>query len=162
MTTINATLLSMVILHNEETDEVLLLNRPPEAGFPGYIGPGGKIELTESFTEGAVRELYEETGFVVHPADLIFKGVDEFIIPEEKYRYIVFNYVARSFSGTARATPPEGELLWVKRNAALKLPMQKWFQDRLPKFFEEGTFEVSIEYERHSEIPVKQTRRTLG
>ncbi|MCA0992324.1 NUDIX domain-containing protein [Guptibacillus hwajinpoensis] len=162
MTTINATLLSMVILHNEETDEVLLLDRPPEAGFPGYIGPGGKIELTESFTEGAVRELYEETGFIVHPIDLIFKGIDEFIIPEENYRYIVFNYVAHSFSGSPHERPPEGKLHWVKRSAATELPMQNWFQERFPKFFEEGTFEVSIEYEKHSEIPVKLTRRTLG
>ncbi|MCA0173259.1 NUDIX domain-containing protein [Bacillus sp. RAR_GA_16] len=162
MTTIHATLLSMVILHNEETDEILLLNRPPEAGFPGYIGPGGKIELSESFAEGAARELLEETGFIVQPTDLIFKGIDEFIIQDEKYRYIVFNYLARSFTGAAHANPPEGELHWVKRSAALKLPMQEWFQERLPKFFEEGTFEVSVEYERQSETPIKETRRTLG
>lgn len=162
MTKIHATLLSMVILHNDETDEILLLNRPSEAGFPGYIGPGGKIELSESFAEGAARELLEETGFIVQPADLIFKGIDEFIIQDEKYRYIVFNYLARSFSGAPHANPPEGELHWVKRSAAHKLPMQEWFQERLPKFFEEGTFEVSVEYERHNETPIKETRRTLG
>ncbi|WP_226659335.1 NUDIX domain-containing protein [Guptibacillus hwajinpoensis] len=162
MTTIHATLLSMVILHNEETDEILLLNRPPEAGFPGYIGPGGKIELSESFAEGAARELLEETGFNVRPSDLIFKGIDEFIITEEKYRYVVFNYVTRTFSGTLLESPPEGELHWVKRSAVDNLPMQEWFRKRLPKFFEEGTFEISIEYEKHSETPIKETRRTLG
>ncbi|MDO6654955.1 MULTISPECIES: NUDIX domain-containing protein [Bacillaceae] len=162
MTTIKATLLSMVILHNREKDEILLLNRPPEAGFPGYIGPGGKIELSESFAEGAARELYEETGFIVHPCDLTYKGVDEFIIPDEEFRYIVFNYVATSYSGSKHPDPPEGELMWVKRNLVHTLPMQDWFKQRLPKFFEEGTFEVSVEYERGSEIPVKETRRTLG
>ena len=162
MQTISATLLSMVILHNEETDEILLLNRPPEAGFPGFIGPGGKIELSESFAEGAARELHEETGFTVDPSDLTFKGVDEFIIRDEMYRYIVFNYVATTFSGELLINPPEGELSWVKRQSANELPMQEWFKKRLPKFFEEGTFEVSIEYERGNTSPLKETTRKLG
>ncbi|KMM39531.1 NUDIX domain-containing protein [Guptibacillus hwajinpoensis] len=162
MQTISATLLSMVILHNEETDEILLLNRPPEAGFPGFIGPGGKIELSESFAEGAARELHEETGFTVDPSDLTFKGVDEFILRDEMYRYIVFNYVATSFSGELLINPPEGELSWVKRQSVNELPMQEWFKSRLPKFFEEGTFEVSIEYERGNKVPLKETTRKLG
>ncbi|MGA9290189.1 MAG: 8-oxo-dGTP diphosphatase [Anaerobacillus sp.] len=161
MQTISATLLSMVILHNEETDEILLLNRPPEAGFPGYIGPGGKIELSESFAEGAARELYEETGLTVDPSDLTFKGIDEFIIRDEQYRYIVFNYVSTIYSGTLLATPPEGDIKWVKRLSAYELPMQDWFKKRLPKFFEEGTFEVSCEYENGKEIPIKKTIRSL-
>ena len=162
MTTINAALLSMVIVHNQETDEILLVNRPRKAGFPGYIGPGGKIELFESFAEGAARELCEETGLTVDPADLTFKGVDEFIIPDEMYRYIVFNYVATTFSGELLIDPPEGDLLWVKRQSVHELPMQDWFKRRLPKFFEEGTFEVSVEYERDNLIPLKETSRTLG
>ncbi|WP_347551964.1 8-oxo-dGTP diphosphatase [Pseudalkalibacillus hwajinpoensis] len=162
MKKISATLLSMVLLHNEQTDEILLLNRPVKAGFPGYIGPGGKIELTESFAEGAARELYEETGLSVNPADLTYKGVDEFIIRDEEYRYIVFNYLATNYSGDLHVNPPEGELAWVKRDLATELPMQDWFKRRLPKFFEEGTFEVSVEYERGNDMPVKETTRKLG
>ena len=37
----------------------------------------------------------------------------------------------------------QGELLWVDREEALKLPMQDWFKRRFPLFFEEGTFELS-------------------
>ena len=161
MQSISATLLSMVIVHNKETDEILLLNRPPEAGFPGYIGPGGKIELSESFAEGAARELYEETGLTVDPCDLSFKGIDEFIIRDEQYRYIVFNYVTTIYSGNLLENPPEGEIKWVKRHLACDLPMQNWFKRRLPKFFEEGTFEVSFQYEDAKEVPVKETTRTL-
>jgi 8-oxo-dGTP diphosphatase len=37
-------------------DKVLLMNRPDKLGFPGYLGPGGKVEFPESISEGAVRE----------------------------------------------------------------------------------------------------------
>lgn len=161
METIQATLLSMVVVHNEIADEVLLLNRPEEAGFPGYIGAGGKIEMTESFAEGAARELFEETGLVVNESNLIFKGVDEFIIQEDKYRYIVFNYLVKTYSGELLPDPPEGELEWVSRHKMMDLPMQSWFKRRLPKFFEDGTFEVSVEYEKDNHIPVKETIRNL-
>ncbi|WP_270180685.1 8-oxo-dGTP diphosphatase [Alkalihalobacillus sp. CinArs1] len=161
METIQATLLSMVVVHNEKTDEILLLNRPKEAGFPGYIGAGGKIEMSESFTEGASRELFEETGLHAKESDMIFKGVDEFIIREDKYRYIVFNYLVRNFTGTLLSNPPEGELKWVSRKDMMSLPMQNWFKRRLPKFFEEGTFEVSVEYEKGNTNPLKETIRNL-
>lgn len=38
-------------------DRVLLLNRPDDRGFPGYIGPGGKVEFPESLSDGAIREV---------------------------------------------------------------------------------------------------------
>ncbi len=151
----------MVVVHNEKTDKILLLNRPEEAGFPGYIGAGGKIEMTESFAEGAARELFEETGLVVNESDLIFKGIDEFIIREDKYRYIVFNYLVRTYTGELLAHPPEGELKWVSRQKVMDFPMQSWFKRRLPKFFEEGTFEVSVEYEKDNKTPLKETIRNL-
>lgn len=162
MGTIQATLLSMVIVHNEDTDEILLLNRPEDAGFPGYIGAGGKINLSESFTEGAARELLEETGLIVQKSDLIFKGIDEFIIQKDNYRYIVFNYKVKQFKGELLSHPPEGELKWIDRKEAMNLPMQSWFKRRLPKFFEDGTFEVSVVYENDYDIPLKESIRNLG
>jgi 8-oxo-dGTP diphosphatase len=48
-------------------DKVLLINRPDNKGYPGYLAPGGKLEFPESFTEGVVREVWEETGLRVKP-----------------------------------------------------------------------------------------------
>ncbi len=39
MQKIEATLLTMVIVHNEKSGEILLVNRPSKRGFPGYLGP---------------------------------------------------------------------------------------------------------------------------
>ncbi|WP_062104381.1 NUDIX domain-containing protein [Bacillus niameyensis] len=162
MQKIEATLLTMVIVHDEEQKRILLINRPSKLGFPGYLGPGGKIELTESFTEGAVRELREETGLHVKPEDLIYKGVDEYILQDENYRYVVFNYVATKYEGELLENPPEGEIQWVSLDEVLEIPMQPWFQRRLPYFFEEGTFEISIQLKDFSSEPTKESIRKIG
>ena len=53
---------TMCMIRND--DKVLLINRPDQLGFPGYLGPGGKVEFPESLSEGAIREVYEETGLI--------------------------------------------------------------------------------------------------
>lgn len=140
-------------------DRVLLVNRPSKRGFPGYIGPSGKVDFPESLTEGAAREVYEETGLIVK--NLIYKGLDEFVDPDKNFRYMVFNYVATSFEGELLENPPEGELLWVPIQEALDLPMQPWFKRRFPLFFEEGTFEIFEEWDQEHQVTHKQYVRKL-
>jgi 8-oxo-dGTP pyrophosphatase MutT (NUDIX family) len=54
-------------------DEVLLLLRSGTGYKDGEWGPpAGKVKPTESYSEGAVRELREETGIEVDPRDLGF------------------------------------------------------------------------------------------
>ena len=121
-------------------DRILLMNRPVENGFPGWIAAGGKVDFPESLTEGAIREVKEETGLTV--SNLIYKGLDEFVDPNEKYRYMVFNYITDTFEGELLDNPPEGELRWIPLNELMNYPMQDWFRERLMYFFEDGTFEI--------------------
>ncbi|ANC79089.1 DNA mismatch repair protein MutT [Fictibacillus phosphorivorans] len=124
----------------QDGDKVLLINRPDNRGFPGFLAPGGKIDFPESLVEGACREVKEETGLRV--SNLVFKGIDEYVNPQQNVRYMVFNYWTDTFDGELLLDPPEGELVWVSMNEALDLPMQDWFKERFPLFFEEGTFEI--------------------
>ncbi|MBA2939063.1 8-oxo-dGTP diphosphatase [Paenibacillus sp. CGMCC 1.16610] len=143
-------------------DKILLINRPDKLGFPGYLGPGGKVDLPESLTEGAVRELREETGLLAKPEDLIFKGIDEYVVPKNNYRYMVFNYLVTKFEGELLTNPPEGELRWVDISDATNLPMQPWFKRRLPLFFEKGTFEISVVWDEDSKRSIEDKLRLLG
>jgi len=136
-------------------DRVLLVNRPDKLGFPGFIGPGGKVEMTESVSEGARREVFEETGLIVK--NLVYKGLDELVSAKSNYRYMCFNYLATSFEGELLSNPPEGELVWVHISEALSLPMQPWFKRRFPLFFEEGTFEISVLWDEDENKPIRET-----
>jgi 8-oxo-dGTP diphosphatase len=146
----------------QDGGRVLLINRPDKLGFPGYLGPGGKVDFPESISEGAVRELWEETGLSVKTEDLIFKGIDEYVVPKTNYRYMVFNYLVKNYEGKLLQNPPEGELVWVNIKEALELPMQPWFKRRFPLFFEAGTFEISIVWDEDSQKPIEEKVKKLG
>ncbi|MGO4110445.1 8-oxo-dGTP diphosphatase [Paenibacillus sp. YAF4_2] len=141
----------------QDKDKVLLINRPDKMGFPGYIAPGGKVDFPESIVNGAIREVREETGLIVK--DIVYKGLEEFCDPSKQLRYMVFNYLATSFEGQLLENPPEGELLWVNKEDALKLPMQDWFVRRFPLFFEDGTFELSYVWDENRDQTLDKTER---
>jgi ADP-ribose pyrophosphatase YjhB (NUDIX family) len=65
-------LVAGVIVHDRTTDRVALLQRGPQAKFGRGLWdlPVGKATPGEPITATAVRELAEETGLVVDPADL--------------------------------------------------------------------------------------------
>ncbi|MFP3378880.1 8-oxo-dGTP diphosphatase [Bacillus sp. SIMBA_069] len=139
----------------QRNNEVLLIKRPDHRGFPGYIAPGGKVDFPESIVQAAKREVKEETGLLV--SNLTFKGLDEYVNPKENVRYMVFNYWTDSFEGELLLNPPEGELLWVAIDTALHLPMQNWFKERFPLFFEIGTFEIQRVWDRDLDKQVAMT-----
>jgi 8-oxo-dGTP diphosphatase len=150
-------LYTMVMI--QRGNDLLLVERPSRKGFPGYIAPGGKVDFPESPAHGAEREVREETGLTVER--LKFKGIDEFVIPDKKYRYIVYNYLAVKTSGELLDNPPEGKLKWVSREAAIELPMQPWFKRRLPYFFKEGVFEIHSSWDGNNQHEAQVTIREL-
>jgi 8-oxo-dGTP diphosphatase len=144
----------------QDGTKVLLMNRPNQKGFPGYIAPGGKVDFPESIVNGAIREVKEETGLIIK--DIIYKGLVEFCEPNQGLRYMVFNYLATSFEGDLLDDPPEGELLWVEIEEAFKLPMQDWFKQRFPLFFQQGTFEISSVWDEASNETLEKTVKNYG
>ncbi|KUF16577.1 NUDIX domain-containing protein [Streptomyces silvensis] len=65
-------LVAAVIVHDKDTNRVVLLQRSENAKFAQGMWdlPVGKSEPGEPITETAVRELYEETGLTVKPESL--------------------------------------------------------------------------------------------
>lgn len=134
----------------QKDEEVLLLDRQHDH-FKGFLPPGGQVEFPESFVDGAIREVKEETGLTVH--NLVFKGISEFVNPISKKRYIMMNYWTNNFSGELLENPPEGHLHWIKISEAKNLPMQDDIKLRFDLFFEPGTFEIQTVWNEEKNGP---------
>lgn len=141
----------------QDGNKILLLNRPEHLGFPGYIAPGGKVDFPESIVDGAIREVKEETGLVVK--EITYKGLIEFCEVNSGLRYMVFHYLVTSFEGELLNDPPEGELIWVDKDHTDDLPMQDWFRERIPLFFEAGVFEYSTIWDKEKDETLHSTQK---
>lgn len=132
---------TVCMIQNE--DKVLLLDRQHDH-FKGFIPPGGKVDFPESIVESAIREVKEETGLEV--SNLIYKGLYEYVNPVTCARYMIFNYITNDFTGELLEDAAEGKPMWVSIEEAYHLPMQASIRRRFPLFFEEGTFNIHVEW----------------
>ena len=84
--------------------------------------PGGKVELTESPTECAVRELAEETGLCAAGRPELRLIVTE-TSPLPDWQWLMFIYLVREFEGALSTDCVEGDLAWVAVDQVTALPI---------------------------------------
>lgn len=113
-------------------DKVLVQDRR-DANWPGIAFPGGHVEPDESFSQAAVREIFEETGLKIEDPRLC--GVKS-VLYEAGRRYIVFLFAAHRFSGELTSSE-EGEVFWAERSQLPGMKLCSTMGELLPVFFEE-------------------------
>ena len=113
-----------VVVHE---GRVLLVRRGHEPLKGRWSLPGGLLELGESLTAGAAREVLEETGLVVEPVELV-ELLDRIHRQQERvrYHYVIADYLCRVTGGTLKAGSDADAVRWVERaewnsHSALKL-----------------------------------------
>lgn len=142
----------------QDDDRVLLLDRKHDY-FKGFIPPGGKVEFPESIVESAIREVKEETGLEV--SNLRYKGLYEYVNPIANDRYMIFHYITSDFKGELLKESTEGRPTWIKISEIENIPMQVSIRRRFPLFFQEGTFEIQVEWDhkknKEGQVTIRNT-----
>ncbi|PJE31056.1 ADP-ribose pyrophosphatase YjhB, NUDIX family [Pseudooceanicola antarcticus] len=109
-------------------DEVLLVRRanPPDAGLWGF--PGGKVDLGETLSAAALRELEEETGLRAQSAGPVL-GTEDVILADESGEGLAFHYVLIALlcslpedAPVPRAADDALEAAWVPLAEIAELP----------------------------------------
>ncbi|MGO4704647.1 NUDIX hydrolase [Microvirga sp. 2MCAF38] len=116
---------------------VLLASRGKPPGEDLFSLPGGKVEIGETLSEAALRELREE---VAVEASLIgFIAPIEFIERDEagriKYHVVIAAHAAHWISGEPRTGPEAKEIRWITEQDVAGLPMTEGLPDILEKAF---------------------------
>lgn len=131
-------------------EDMILLQNRVKKDWKGYTLPGGHIEPGESFVDGVIREMKEETGLTIVNPRLC--GIKQF--PIEGGRYMVLLYKTDEFEGEL-VSSEEGQMEWICRKDLDKVntvnDLTELFQvmesDDLSEFqyiIEEGTWKVAL------------------
>lgn len=101
-------------------DEILLVRRgkPPRQGEWGI--PGGAQELGETIFDGAVREVFEETGLTVAPAGIVtaVDAIHRTADGRVGFHYTLVEVVADVVSGEAAPADDIDAVQWVASDKA--------------------------------------------
>lgn len=101
-----------------ENDRVLISERHAGKCQGTYAGPGGHLEWMETFVDGALRELFEETDLVGDPGSCEVVGVDQGFAPEEDHCWVVVFVRVHHYTGDPKCMEPDkqGPLEWYPIN----------------------------------------------
>jgi ADP-ribose pyrophosphatase len=97
-----------VIVYREK--RVLLVKRrlPPNEGL--WALPGGKVRWGETLRQAAEREVFEETGIVVHAGEAVH--VFDIVRPADGVHFVIVDLIAQFVSGNPIAADDAAAARW--------------------------------------------------
>ena len=131
--------------------EVLLGEKLTGLGVGKMVGAGGKVETGEDARAAAVREVAEELGVVVDPADLEpISRITYPFVDKAEWSQRSFGFIARTWSGTPSASAelaphwfPVGripfDLMWADARLWLPRALAGEFVEATYSFRSDGT-----------------------
>jgi len=135
---------SVIVIVRDAAGSVLLGRH---SDIEQWVAPGGAIEIDESPTAAAVREVAEETGLVVEIIGILgaFGGGPAFRVTYangDVVDYVMIVYDGRPVGGALAPSEELPELRYVPRAELLDLPLAPWARVVLPAVLDPPTGEV--------------------
>lgn len=125
-------LTNMCMVYDRANDKVLVQERVKS--WRGISFPGGHVDAGEGIVESVIREIREETGFIV--TNLEPCGIIHWYNDETGDRYFVFNFRTEDYEGDLLSETDEGSVFWVDRTELPNLKLSDGLKERLPMFLD--------------------------
>mgnify|MGYP000057448100 CR=1 FL=1 len=139
----------------DDSSRILLVKRkyPPGAG--KWSIPGGHLELGESISEAAVRELYEETGIKGDPIGIV--NIDELVVYDDeggiKHHYVLIDVLVKPKNPLENAKPSSDalEIAVIPIKESLNLDITKTSRSLIEKLISRGEILLKSNFITYSE-----------
>jgi ADP-ribose pyrophosphatase len=140
-----------VVFHE---NRVLLVRRGQAPSDGRWAIPGGSVELGETLTQAAEREIREETGILIAAQEpiYVFDMVERDTANRVRFHYVIVDLAARYLGGDLRAGDDAAEARWVSAEEIKRLVVSLPTRRLLARHYNFG------EYPRHAERPGRLER----
>ncbi|MDX1766076.1 MAG: NUDIX hydrolase [Candidatus Saccharimonadales bacterium] len=127
---------SVAVIITNDQDEVLLLQRGPQAAnlHGKWESIGGKVHDGETHEEAAIREAMEEAGLEIEIEQQVIEG--DYPVEEASATFHSIVFTGRIISGEPKIGEPEkcSAIRWVKKSDLTEMDLAWYTADDFQKF----------------------------
>ena len=145
--------MNMCMIHDLETNKVLVLDKIKKEGWEGLTFPGGHVEKEESLINSCIREIKEETNLDIW--DLTLKGSIQWYILDNHERQLGLLYYTNNFSGDLVENNREGRLQWIELEEFLAMDLKSKSMDDIMKVYMGESKEVIFYFKEDNLIKIE-------
>jgi len=137
-------LMNMCMIHDKQTNRVVVQEKVNRSDWNGITFPGGHVEKAEGLITSTVREIKEETGLDID--ELKFCGLINWYNTVTHERWFVFLYKSHVYSGEMLDATHEGKVYWLDYDKLFEIDLASDMNEYLKLFLNDDISEAYAEW----------------